>query len=301
MTIAIADLDQPALGRAVISCTRRIRVRFMNIAREASVGGTVRESLRRQINDVSRELAMLEDLAAREPDDTTGGTRTSVIQTARASALQTQLTDKRAQLESLIERERTLGPEKARETSPASLAAWRPRPVRSRIGVPFRLIRSALLWALATVVIVSVLVVLSPLLGDIAARRIGPFGASPKVVTIDEVVPAITGPVGDPGESIFFRDMTVSYVGGQVVLSGQPYPSAIAMDDRMEITVVRSDGSTSTWTHPVSEDCGANELFPLQDVTHLFDPGLNIVRLVLYDRCGESRGASGPVVLSNQQ
>jgi hypothetical protein len=88
---------------------------------------------------------------------------------------------------------------------------------------------------------------------------------------------------------------------GRVFLSGQPYPGAFAMDDQIEITVIRPDGNTSIWTSTFGEDCGEGVLFPPQDVTHLFALGLNTVTVVLSDRCGETRGVSGPVVLSNQR
>jgi hypothetical protein len=273
-------------------------MRFMHIAGQAAAGTTAQERLRRQIDDLSHELATLADLAAKEASNARPDGRGTSIQTGRALALQTQVTDKRTQLEALIERERKLGTERVRETGRASLAIGRVKPVRHRTGASFTLRRrSVLLLALAPVAIISI-AVLSLQLGDLVGRRAEPIDST--VNSTNEVVPAISGPVGDPSESFFSRETTFSYTDGRVFLSGQPYPGAFAMDDQIEITVIRPDGNTSIWTSTFDEDCGEGVLFPPQDLTHLFALGLNTVTVVLSDRCGETRGVSGPVVLSNQ-
>ena len=274
------------------------RARFLHIAGQGAAGATARERLRRQIDDLSRELMTLEDLATKETSNARReATRTS-IQTGRASALQTQLTDKRAELEALVERERALGPESVRGTSQGSLDIGRAKPVRTQPGERFRLRRSTLLLALAPLALIA-LAALSLQLGDLFARRAAPSDSTRPFA--NEIVPATSGPVDDSGDGFFSRELILSYADGRVLLSGQPYPGEFAMDDEFEITVMRPDGNTSTWSRTFGEECGADVLFPPEDVTHLFGFGQNTVTVVLYDRCGEARGVSGPVVLSNQR
>src|SRR5439155_10076830 len=152
----------------------------MHIAGEATLGVTARDRLRQQIDNLSRELATLDDLVAEETGGARAGMYRTSIQTGRASALQTQLTDKRAELESLIERERALGPQRAREPSPADVAIERAKPVErakpgDRTGGGFRLRRGALLGALAPIAIIAI-VILGLQARDLVLARLGPIG-----------------------------------------------------------------------------------------------------------------------------
>jgi hypothetical protein len=158
--------------------------------------------------------------------------------------------------------------------------------------------RGAVLLAFAPVAIISAMVLGLELGGPIVEGWAQPISSTSRAT--NELVPAITGAVGDPGESFFSRELTLSYASGRVVLSGPTVSRPFALDDEIEITVMKPDGTTSTWTRPLTTDCGTSASFAPLDVTHLFGVGQNTVTVVLYDRCGERRGQSGPLVLSSQ-
>jgi hypothetical protein len=137
--------------------------------------------------------------------------------------------------------------------------------------------------------------VVTPIIGNWAPPTVPTRNAT------NELFPALSGAIGDPGESFFTRELTIEYTSGRLMLSGPTVPGPFALDDDIEITVMKPDGTTSAWTRPLTADCGASALVAPPDVTHLFGVGENTVTVVLYDRCGERRGQSGPLVLSNQR
>lgn len=259
--------------------------------------------MRQQIAGLSREVAMLKELVNQQPVAERAADAVKSLQRLRASLVQTHLAEKQMQLESLLAREEALGPEKVGGTDWVATAnrllgtAFN-RTV-ARIGM--RRVISATVLLLAAVAIVPAALLRLPL-NDVFAFKAQPPGITVEEIQIlGELAPTIQEPVGEPGESFFTRVMSVSYSDGRVFLSGQPYPSEFAVDDRIDIAVTRPDGSTATWTRTFNDGCVVNRPLAPQDVTDLFAPGQNIVSLVLHDICGATRGTSGPLLLSNRR
>jgi len=261
-----------------------------------------RERLRQEIASLSREVAMLKELASRQPLAESATDAVKSLQRLRASLLQTHLAEKQTQLESLAAREEALGPEKVGGTdwfaTANRLVGTASNLTAARLGTRRVILAVVLLAAIAIVPAALLRVPFS----DVLAFKAEPPGITVEEVQIlGELAPAIHEPVGEPGESFFTRMMSVSYSDARVFLSGQPYPSEFAVDDRIEITVTRPDGSTSTWARTFNEDCVVNRPLAPQDITDLFAPGQNTVTVLLYDICGATRGTSGPLLLSNRR
>ena len=119
----------------------------------------------------------------------------------------------------------------------------------------------------------------------------------PREVVTYLVAPLIEERVSSPG-NLFYSSaaINVAYDSGTVSLSGDPVPTGkFAIDDRMVLSVKRPDGSTDTWEHVFNDNCFRNETEPAQDLTSLFQKGLNVVQVELHDVCG---GAAGTACLA---
>ena len=126
------------------------------------------------------------------------------------------------------------------------------------------------------------------------ARRIA---AQPVTVEISPLIP--TRLAAQVGETFFTGNLDVSYGDGPVVLSGPPAPDGtFFVDDALDITVVRPDGSRATWNRTFNINCLENSPLGPQDVTDLFRQGLNKVSVILRDVCGSTIGTQGPIFLT---
>jgi hypothetical protein len=98
----------------------------------------------------------------------------------------------------------------------------------------------------------------------------------------------------------------VRFHGGDTVLvAGDPtgkavnwdgdhqYSGNVWVDDAMELSVQHADGSVANWSNEWDFYC-EGDIYPSppQDVSSLFDPGLNIVHVTLKDVCGSYEGNS---------
>jgi hypothetical protein len=124
----------------------------------------------------------------------------------------------------------------------------------------------------------------------------------PKPVQQAQVLlaPLLEERVSTPG-NVFYTGSpkTVDYEGGTVTISGDPPPGgSFAIDDKMLLKVTRPDKSTQTWEHTFNDDCFANLTLEPQDVTSLFQEGVNVVEITLSDVCGGAAGTAGPVFLT---
>jgi|GEM_PF-3135500 len=102
-----------------------------------------------------------------------------------------------------------------------------------------------------------------------------------------ELSPNITVQIDQPGQTYFTRTLSVAYGGsGAVILGGGQGLGPMGIDDRIEVTVRRPSGQTSTFSHTFSSNCvGPTNAGPF-DLTHLFGTGTNEVTVRLSDLCG---------------
>jgi len=122
----------------------------------------------------------------------------------------------------------------------------------------------------------------------------------PAIATVVELAPAINGLVDMQGAVFFKREMEIHYAKGPVILSGALSPAApFSVDDAIMVTVTRSDGTESRWTHVFNADCYPNSFVDAQDLTWMFRPGVNTLRVELADVCGTTWGTSGAILLTN--
>jgi len=114
-----------------------------------------------------------------------------------------------------------------------------------------------------------------------------------------ELAPAINEPAEEKGKRFFAQELKFDYRDGRAILSGQPSPSGeFWVDDSITITVVRPDGSTSSWSHTFNVDCYSNSPVPAKDLTDMFAPGRNVITVELFDVCGATFGTSGALLLT---
>lgn len=110
-------------------------------------------------------------------------------------------------------------------------------------------------------------------------------------------------PVGKAGETFATYTESVKYsVGQTVTLAGDPrgtavytidgYSGNVYVDDAMDITVTHADGTMTNWTNEWTFECfGLYPSGPL-NISGLFQPGQNKVRISLRDECGTDEGSS---------
>jgi hypothetical protein len=123
--------------------------------------------------------------------------------------------------------------------------------------------------------------------------------APPSREVIRELAPLINRAVTESGETIFANEFEFPYRGGTVMLSGDPpQDTEFGVDDRLIMTVTRPDGTTQIWDRTFNQDCMQNGYLPAQDVTSLFQEGVNTVSVSITDVCGSTVGTLGRVMLS---
>ena len=261
------------------------------------------KSLREQIGRLSREVEKLEGALASLVANEHSDPGYLSLQRLRTSLVQTELAQKRELLVAARARAATLNiPPVAEEKHDSP----RPRKPAFRVMPVAPTLRTAHGQIFALVVLVSVLSV-GFLVGQPLSRVFSsPPDSTPAnagVQTWVELAPAMNEPVGQRGEQFFVREMRFEYsVGDRVIVSGDPFPTGqFSVDDRMEMMVVRPDGTTVTWSRAFNLSCFANVPTPAEEVTELFLPGVNTVSIALYDNCGSRKGTSGPIGLSRQQ
>ncbi len=114
-------------------------------------------------------------------------------------------------------------------------------------------------------------------------------------------------PATSPGEVFYTNTVSFHFAPGQgpVLLSGAPSPTGqFAVDDALRLIVRRPNGARETldlFFTPDRASCSAGSQdvprAPV-DVSDLFGPGVNSVDIELYDHCGGSVGAAGPIFLT---
>ena len=109
--------------------------------------------------------------------------------------------------------------------------------------------------------------------------------------TITEGIP---GQSTIPGATFLIVDLSIDYQSGQMIFSGNPDGTgSTGVDDAAMVWVVeRPDGTSASVTFRYDNGCRFISHKPPQDVTYLFKPGLNQVRVKLYDICGVNIGSS---------
>jgi len=117
-----------------------------------------------------------------------------------------------------------------------------------------------------------------------------------------ELAPYIpSSAVAASGTTFFTREVEFTFQHDRVTISGDPPPSsAFGVDDGIQMRVMHPDGSVVTWRRDFNHECAANVPLPAEDVTGLFQPGLNRVSLTLYDTCGGLKGTTSPIWLTSQ-
>lgn len=115
--------------------------------------------------------------------------------------------------------------------------------------------------------------------------------------TITEGIPG--QPV--PRDSVFYTtEFKVNYQSGRILLSANPDGTGnTQVDDAISMTVLRPNGTTGFFDHFYPNNfCSALNFLVPSEVTNLFLPGENTVRVQLRDACG-GFGGSSPLYLVN--
>lgn len=95
------------------------------------------------------------------------------------------------------------------------------------------------------------------------------------------------------GITFFETDLTVNFQSGKIIFSGQPNGLGNTfVDDAINMTVKGPDNITRTYIHYYNIGCRSLSDMPPVDITNYFKPGINQVRVKLFDVCGISVGSS---------
>lgn len=95
------------------------------------------------------------------------------------------------------------------------------------------------------------------------------------------------------GATFFTKDITINYESGDMVLSSNDDGIGNTLvDDAIEITVTRPDNTIATFNYGYHAGCWALYDLPPKDLTYLFLPGENKVKIRMYDICGINAGSS---------
>jgi hypothetical protein len=134
-----------------------------------------------------------------------------------------------------------------------------------------------------------------------AEARPTPVAEAPLAEPIELSALVPSAPVAQKGETFFTRDVEIAFGRGRVYISGDPVPaSEFSVDDGMRLTVTHPDGSVANWSRDFNAGCIRNTAIEAQDVTSLFQRGVNRVSVTLYDICGSSRGTTTAIWLVNR-
>ncbi|MBI4037413.1 alpha/beta hydrolase, partial [Candidatus Daviesbacteria bacterium] len=113
------------------------------------------------------------------------------------------------------------------------------------------------------------------------------------------ITPAIPVTPSSTGATFFTTNLTVNYQSGNIILSSQPNGTGnVQVDDGLDITVTRPDGTTISATKTYHSNCMYLVPSSPQDFTNLFLPGENKISIRLYDICGGDT-SSTPLYLVN--
>lgn len=89
------------------------------------------------------------------------------------------------------------------------------------------------------------------------------------------------------GETFFTKNITLNYQSGNIVFSAlQDGTGSTFIDDAIEITVTKPNGTTTKFINSYQTGCSSLASLPPKDITNLFAPGENKVSIRLYDICG---------------
>lgn len=129
---------------------------------------------------------------------------------------------------------------------------------------------------------------------------------SPSAYVANHLGVVITQPFAQPtqqrGETFLNKQVQLTYSAGQVILSGAGGPTtSFSVDDAMELTVTRPDGTSISRTYVFQVGCTSITSRPAENVSNLFQPGINTVNARLYDICGVSSGTGSGLLLTNTQ
>jgi hypothetical protein len=248
------------------------------------------EALRARIEHLQQEIAALEASAAASAAVEEAGGAYHAVHDLRRDMANAELPLKRAELEPLLRDQIALEARVGRQPLaspeiPATNTSLRP-------GAAL----TALRWKLG----LAAVAIFGAVIGVVALISRGGFSPPDQLAqpAVMQLAPFLDAPVAEPGETFFRRQLQFAYAGGRVQLSGDPAPDGrFGVDDGMAITVARPDGTESSWSRTFNVNCDTNVPIEAQDVTGMFQPGLNLVSVALYDACGGSSGTIGPIYL----
>jgi hypothetical protein len=136
------------------------------------------------------------------------------------------------------------------------------------------------------------------LLGGILVARLG-SQSGPALPEPVELAPVTRRPIRERGELFWSREVDFNYKGGAVIISGEPQITGpFWVDDKVVLTVTRPDGSSVVWEKVFNVDCFDNRTAPPQVITELFQPGLNKIKVEMFDLCGADVGTLNKVLLT---
>jgi len=236
--------------------------------------------LRGRIATLENEINILVGIGERTPQPGADSLDRSLTSLRATVAIQGLMT-KREELQALNDRANTLlarDPNVAKPLPPPKPPGTAPNPQRLAI-------MGGVVGLLALIVIIGAVKML--------------VGSSVPTAT-HLIAPTLGMLVTEPG-GLFYAGppIDVNYGGGSVTMSGDPVPTgSYTVDDRLVMLVTRPDKTTATWEHTFNDDCISNHALPPQDVTSLFQQGINVITVFLYDACGGAAGTVGPVFLS---
>jgi hypothetical protein len=125
-----------------------------------------------------------------------------------------------------------------------------------------------------------------------------PALAEPSTPTAVLVSDTVSREPGSTGEVFFDHTYRIETSDRNVVLAGAGDGTGeFSVDDVMEITVTRPDGSTSLAVHDFSDGCSTGSVGGLApfSLADLLRPGANQVRIVLRDGCGGGHTGTTPL------
>jgi hypothetical protein len=118
-------------------------------------------------------------------------------------------------------------------------------------------------------------------------------------LTGTELVLPVRRAVVEQGEALPTAEFDIGYTDGNVMLSGDMSSSdPFWVDDYLVIEVTRPDGTVARWERNFTPDCYKDQAATPEDLTELFQPGLNTVRVTIFDVCGGFVGPLSPIILS---
>jgi hypothetical protein len=131
----------------------------------------------------------------------------------------------------------------------------------------------------------------------IAALAAQHCGCAPPGPTCDESASVLVHDhferfTADAGEIFFDTTVEFTFTGGTVLLAEDPDGGGDAfVDDEIIVTVTRPDATTATFDHDYSNGCSGRITHTNSDVTVLFQPGVNQVRVQFKNTCGGNASA----------